>query len=91
MSEAHNNGPAGGPSREQLDILFQALADGARREIIRRLTTETTIPKPDTVAAHHVHVPMLAEAGVVVDKDGVLTRGPRFRAARSLLAESGDA
>lgn len=91
MSEVHKGESAAGVTRECLDILFQALADGARREIIRQLATETTVPKPDTVAAHHVHVPMLVEAGVVVDKDGVLTRGPRFRSARSLLAESQDA
>lgn len=85
MSEAHARG-----SPKDTDTLMRALAHCERRAIVRRLASEPTVPKPETAAAHHVHVPLLVEANVVAENDGVLRRGRDFTTAQQLLSAVDD-
>jgi hypothetical protein len=75
------------------DGLMRALSDARRRELLTALRDEDHIrPFPGdersrTIQLHHVHLPLLEEAGLVAwDRDsGVVRRGEGFEAVEPIL------
>ena len=86
------------PTQEQVDLLFHALADATRRDILRRCTTgESSVTRlakayPMSFAAVQKHVAVLERSGLVQTRKAGRSRtctlvGSRLAEAEAWLAE----